>query len=66
MVAGLLAGTFLAAGASYVLRRVVYGLGTMDGISFAGVSLLFLANAALAAYAASRRALRVDLVEAQV
>ena len=60
VLAGLLAGMFLAVGASYLLRGVLYGLHTVDGISFAGVSLLFLAIALLAAYPPSRRAMRVD------
>jgi ABC-type lipoprotein release transport system permease subunit len=51
---------FLAAGASYLLSGVLYGLNTVDGISFVGVSLLFLAIALLAAYPPSRRAMRVD------
>ncbi len=60
VLAGLCAGMFLAAGASYLLRSVLYGLPIVDGISFAGVSLLFLAVALLAAYPPSRRAMRVD------
>lgn len=58
--AGLLAGMFLAIGVSYLLRGLLFGLGAVDGISFAGVSLLFLAIALLAAYPPSRRAMRVD------
>ncbi|HEV2686909.1 MAG TPA: ABC transporter permease, partial [Bryobacteraceae bacterium] len=50
VLVGLLAGMLLAVGASYLLRRVLYGLNTVDGISFAGVSLLFLVIALLAAY----------------
>ena len=60
VIAGLLAGMFLAVGASYLLRGVLYGLHTVDGISFVGVSLLFLAIALLAAYPPARRAMRVD------
>ena len=60
VLAGLLVGMFLAVGASYVLRGVLYGLPRIDGISFIGVSLLFLVMAVLAAYPPSRRALRVD------
>lgn len=60
VLAGLLAGIFLAAGATYLLRSVLYGSKTLDGISFGGVSLLFLAIALLAAYPPSRRAMRVD------
>jgi predicted permease len=60
VLAGLLAGMFLAVGASYLLRGLFYGLNTVDGVSFVGVSLLFLAAALLAAYPPSRRAMRVD------
>src|SRR6202140_3124249 len=38
VLAGLLAGMFLAVGASYLLRGVLHGLHTVDGVSFAGVS----------------------------
>jgi ABC-type lipoprotein release transport system permease subunit len=47
-----------------VLRGLLYGLHTVDAISFIGVSLLFLAIALVAAYAPSRRALSVDPVVA--
>jgi ABC-type antimicrobial peptide transport system permease subunit len=57
---GLLVGLLLAVGASYLLRGLLYGLNTVDGTSFAGMSLLFLAIALLAAYPPSRRAMRVD------
>lgn len=57
---GLVAGMSLAVGASQLLRRVLYGLHTVDAISFAGVSTLFLAIALLAAYLPSRRAMGVD------
>jgi predicted permease len=60
VIAGLLAGMFLAVGVSYLLRGLLYGLSAIDGISFAGVSLLFLAIALLAAWPPARRAMRVD------
>jgi ABC-type lipoprotein release transport system permease subunit len=60
VVAGLIAGMCLAEGASYLLRGVLYGLHKVDGISFAGVSLVFLAIALLASYVPSRKAMRVD------
>jgi len=60
VVAGLLAGMVLAVGASYLLRGLLYGLSRVDGVSFASVSLLFLAIALLASYPPSRRAMRVD------
>jgi ABC-type antimicrobial peptide transport system permease subunit len=59
VVVGLIVGVCLALGASYLLRGVLYGLNTIDGISFVGVSILFLAIALLAAYLTSRRAMRV-------
>lgn len=60
VVAGLAVGLVLALGDCYLLRRVLYGLGRFDTVSFAGVSLLLLAIALLAAYVPSRRAMRVD------
>ncbi|MGA8026780.1 MAG: ABC transporter permease [Bryobacteraceae bacterium] len=60
VLAGLLLGMFLAVGDSYLLRGLLYGHNPIDGISFAGVSLLFLAIALLAAYPPSRQAMRVD------
>jgi predicted permease len=60
VLAGLLAGMVLAAGASRLLRGVLYGLNTVDAISFAGASLLFLAIALVATWLPSRRAMRVD------
>jgi predicted permease len=60
VIRGLLAGMFLAVGASSLLRGVLYGLSAVDPISFVGVSLLFLAIALLAAYPPARRAMRVD------
>ena len=57
---GLVVGMSLAVGASHLLRGVLYGLRTVDAISFVGVSTLFLAIALLAAYLPSRRAMRVD------
>jgi putative ABC transport system permease protein len=57
---GLLAGMVLAVGASQLLRGVLYGVKTVDAVSFAGASLLFLALALVAAWLPSRRAMRVD------
>jgi predicted permease len=60
VIRGLLAGMILAVGVSYLLRSMLYGIGRFDGISFAGVSVLFLAIALLASYPPARRAMRVD------
>jgi predicted permease len=60
VVAGLIVGMCLAEGASYLLRGVLYGLHRVDSISFACVSVVFLAIALLASYMPSRKAMRVD------
>jgi macrolide transport system ATP-binding/permease protein len=64
VLVGLLVGMVLAVGASYLLRGILYGLHTVDGFSFVGVSLLFLTIALLATYPPSRRAMRVDPIVA--
>jgi predicted permease len=64
VAAGLLIGASLAVGASYLIRGILYGLKTVDTFSFAGVPLLFLAISLFAAYLPSRRAMRVDPIEA--
>lgn len=60
VLAGLLAGMIFALGASYLLRGVLHGLSPVDGVSFAGISLLFLAIALIASWLPSRRAMHVD------
>jgi predicted permease len=60
VIIGLLIGMLLAVGASNLLRGLLFGLKSIDSVSFVGVSLLFLAVALAAAYAPSRRALSVD------
>ncbi len=64
VVSGLLAGMVLAVGASHLLRGVLYGLNIIDPISYAGASLFFLAIALFATCLPSRRAMRVDPMEA--
>jgi putative ABC transport system permease protein len=64
VIAGLLVGVTLSVGASYLLRGILYGVNIVDGISFVGVSLLFLAIALFATYLPSRRAMRIDPVVA--
>jgi predicted permease len=58
--AGLGAGILLAIGVAYLARGLFYGLDGVDGVSVAGVSLLFLAIALLACYPPARRAMRID------
>ena len=60
VLAGILAGMVMAVGVSHLLHKVLYGLGAIDGISFAGVAMLFLTIALLASWLPSRRAMRVD------
>lgn len=60
VVAGLLVGLVLASGAARLLRGVLYGLGAIDLVSFAGASLLFLMIALAASWLPSRRAMRID------
>jgi putative ABC transport system permease protein len=60
VLAGLLVGIILSAGASYLMRAILYGLNIVDVISYIGVSTVFLAIALFAAYIPARRALRVD------
>jgi predicted permease len=60
ILAGLLAGMVLGVGASRLLRGVLYGLDTVDAVSFAGAALLFLTVALVAIWLPSRRAIRVD------
>ncbi len=57
---GLIAGILLATGASYLARGLLFGINGVDGISFSGVSCLFLLIAMLASYPPARRAMRVD------
>jgi predicted permease len=60
VIAGLLVGMVLAVGVSGLLRGVLYGVSAVDPVSFAGVSLLFLAIALLAACPPARRAMQAD------
>lgn len=62
--AGLVAGVVLAMVGSYLARRLLFGISAVDGISLAGVSLLFIGVALLASYPPIRRAMRVDPIVA--
>jgi ABC-type antimicrobial peptide transport system permease subunit len=60
VMVGLAAGMIFAVGLSFLLRKVLYGLSTMDAFSFGWVALLFMGIALVASYLPSRRAMRVD------
>jgi predicted permease len=64
VLAGLVVGMLFGGGCSYLLRGVLYGLKTVDTISFIGMATLFLLIALLAAYPPSRRATRIDPIVA--
>ncbi|WP_109489283.1 ADOP family duplicated permease [Occallatibacter savannae] len=64
VVMGIGAGLVLAGGASFLLRMLLYGMSALDVLSFAGMSMLFLAIALLAAFFPSRAATRVDPIVA--
>lgn len=60
VLVGLSVGVVLAIGAARLLRGVLYGLGSIDPVSFAAASLLFVTIALVASWVPSRRALRID------
>ena len=57
-------GIVLAAGATQLLRSMLFGITPTDGFTFAAVSLLFLMVALLASWLPARRAARIDPVTA--
>ena len=59
-VTGVAVGIVGAIAVSRFIKSLVYGVGATDVITFAGVALLLVAVAALAAYIPARRATRVD------
>jgi predicted permease len=60
VLTGLLLGIVLAAGASQLLRGVLYGVSAVDAVSFASAAALFLIIALAATWLPARRAMRVD------
>jgi predicted permease len=64
VLAGLIAGTLLAAGASYALRGFLYGINGVDPASSMLVFTLFLLVALAASYLPARRAVRIDPIVA--
>jgi predicted permease len=64
VLAGLLVGVGGAAALSQILRRVLFGIGSLDPIAYLAAIALFTATVALAALLPARRALRVDPMRA--
>ena len=60
VLAGLAIGIIGAAGAANLMRAILFGVSTVDAVSFVGVSILFFLIAMLAAFVPARRAARVD------
>jgi putative ABC transport system permease protein len=57
---GVAIGLLAAIVGSPVLSKFLYGLSALDGLAFAGVSLLLAAMALVACWIPARRAIRVD------
>jgi putative ABC transport system permease protein len=57
---GLMCGVGLAALGAHAAGALLFGVGPLDPISYAGSALLFVAVSLAAAYVPARRALRVD------
>jgi len=60
VIYGLITGGLLAVGDFYLLRKVLYGVGPLDGVSYGSISTLFLLVALGASLIPARRATRVD------
>ena len=60
VIVGLLIGIVGAVGVAHLIRAVLFGVSTLDAVSYIGVSGLFFAIAMLAAYLPARNATRVD------
>lgn len=61
---GLFIGTALAAAASHILRRALYGVSNLDPIAYAGAIGFLTAILAVSALIPARRALRVNVSKA--
>ncbi|WP_348265211.1 ABC transporter permease [Telmatobacter sp. DSM 110680] len=60
VIYGILVGCLLATGDYYLLRKVLYGVGPLDALSYTSISALFLIVAVVASYVPARRATMVD------
>lgn len=64
VVCGLLTGGLLAIGDFYLLRKVLYGVGPLDPVSYSSISALFLLVSLAASFVPARRATRIEPAEA--
>ena len=64
VIAGLLAGTGLAAALSQLLRQELYGISNFDPTAYLAASVFFVAGVAAAALLPAKRALRIDPLKA--
>jgi len=63
-VVGIVVGTLAAVGLTTYIKTLLFKVGRLDGLAFAGMSAVMLAVALLASYIPARRASRVDPVVA--
>jgi len=63
VILGLLSGVGVAAAASKVLRRALYGVSNLDPVSYAAAVCLLMVIVAVSAVLPARRALRLDLAK---
>jgi putative ABC transport system permease protein len=59
-VAGAVIGLASALGLTRLITKMIYGVSTMDPVTFGGVTLVLMSVALFACYVPARRAMRVD------
>ena len=64
VVSGAAVGLILAAAASRLLVRLLFGVPPLDPVTFGGETLLFVIIGLAACYVPARRATRIDAMEA--
>ncbi len=62
-VAGVISGAVMAAALAQLLKAFLFGVSTSDAVSFGGAALTLVVISLLAAYAAARRLLTLDLAQ---
>jgi putative ABC transport system permease protein len=60
LAGGLIAGALLAAGASQIIKGMLFGVSALDPVAYLATVSALSAAALLAMYAPARRAARVD------